>query len=324
MAKRDYYEILGVKRGAGEAEIKAAYRKLARKYHPDVNKESDAAEKFREATEAYEILSDPEKRKMYNQFGHAGPQQGPFGSQQGGPGGARVYQWASGQGGGAPGGAGFEDMFGVGSSGFTKMHLDDILEALRGGRGRRSRRKSAPRGQDVEYEITLDFLQAIHGTTAELKLGGGNGDRQTLKVKIPPGVKEGQRIRLRGKGGQGPGGTGDLYIVCRIRPHPYYRRIDNDIYVDLPISIVEATLGAKVDVPTIDGMTKITVPPGSPSGRKLRLREKGVAASGKPRGDQYVVLKIVPPTEVDDEAAELLRKFDQVQKHEVRNEAPWT
>jgi curved DNA-binding protein len=329
--QRDYYDILGVKRNASAADIKSAYRKLARKYHPDVNKAADAGAKFREATKAYEVLSDPEKRKTYDQFGPDAFERGGPGARPGGPGGPGAA--------GGPGGVRVDfrdigDIFGGGGGGhgFMGMSLDEIMEAL-GGRARRSGRRAgggrstrgpAPKGQDLEHTLQLDFMQALYGTQASLQITGGDGS-QTITVKIPPGVKDGQRIRVRGKGGEGPGGAGDLYIVCQIRPHPYYRREGNDLYVDVPISVTEATLGGKIDVPTIDGMTTVTIPPGTPSGRKLRLREKGVqpADKSKSRGDQYVVVKIVPPTELSDKASELMQQFADVTDNDPRAEAPW-
>ncbi|NBB95707.1 MAG: DnaJ domain-containing protein [Planctomycetes bacterium] len=329
MAKqRDYYDILGVKRNASEADIKSAYRKLARKYHPDVNKAADAGEKFREATKAYEVLSDPEKRKTYDQFGPDAFERGGPGAGPGGPGGPQAA--------GGPGGVRVDfrdigDIFGGGGGhGFMGMSLDEIMEAL-GGRARRGGRRGgpgrggpAPKGQDLEHTLQLDFMQALYGTQASLQITGGDGS-QTITVKIPPGVKDDQRIRVRGKGGQGPGGAGDLYIVCKIRPHPYYRREGNDLYVDVPISVAEATLGGKIDVPTIDGMTTVTIPAGTPSGRKLRLREKGVRAADKaePRGDQYVVVKIVPPTELSEKGKELMQQFAATTEDDPRAGAPW-
>ena len=318
MAKRDYYEVLGIGRGAGDDQIKSAYRKLARKYHPDVNKSAGASDKFKEATEAYEILSDPKKRNIYDQFGHAGLSGQAYAS----PG---AY-------GPGPGGFGvnIEDIFGAGSSGFMGMSLDDILNALRGRAGRTRRARAAkPRGRDMEYEITLDFLQAINGatTTVSVRRGSGqakSGQMETIEVKIPPGVRDGQRIRLRGKGEAGLGGNGDLYIITRIRRHPYFRREGNDIYLDLPISITEAALGAKVDLPTIDGMTTVTIPPGTCSSRKLRLKGKGTAGPrGGARGDQYVVIKIAPPQKPSARQAELLRELQSIDESDPRADVPW-
>jgi len=317
MAKRDYYEVLGVGRSAGDDQIKTAYRKLARKFHPDVNKAADASTKFKEATEAYEVLSDAQKRKMYDQFGHAAPGYGGAGPAPGGRG-TRAYQWT-----GAPGegsAVNFEDFF-SGGQGFGGMSLDEILESLGGGRRTRRGGRAAyqPRPSDMESEVTLDFLQAVNGATISIRLAS-DGQSQTINVKIPPGVGEGSRIRLRGKGQNG----GDLFIVTHVRDHPYFRREGDDIYVQVPVGITEAALGAKVDVPTLDGITTIVVPAGSSSSRRLRLREKGVRRPGdKGRGDQYVEIKIVSPPTVSAKGAELLRQFDALEKFDPRASVPW-
>ena len=319
MAKRDYYEVLGVKRDAGEAEIKSAYRKLARKYHPDVNKASDAAERFKEATEAYEVLSDPQKRRMYDQFGHVRP------GGVGRPGGAKTYTWQSGE--GVPFDIG--DLFGRsgrGGGGFAGMSLDEILEALGGEFGRRGRRAQAraAKGPDIEHHVSLDFMQAVWGATTSLRIQQAGGSGETISVKIPPGVRDGSKIRVAGKGGEGPGGRGDLYIIVHVSEHPYFRRVGNDIYVEVPVSIAEAALGAKVDVPTIDGMTTVTIPPGTSSARRLRLREKGVKGpGGQARGDQYVEIKIVPPPKLSAGGQELLRKLQAADPFDPREHAPW-
>jgi curved DNA-binding protein len=313
MAKRDYYQVLGVSRQATPDQIKSAYRKLARKFHPDVNKSPDASEKFKEATEAYDVLSDQQKRQMYDQFGHNAPRPGP-----GGAAGGR-YEWS----GGAPGGINIEDIFGGAGQGFSGMSLDEILEMLGGtGRGRRAARPPR-KGQDVEYEVSLDFLAAVRGTTAPLRISDGRTS-ETLNVKVPPGVKDGSRIRIHGKGQAGPGGRGDLYMVVRLREHPYFRREEDDIYVDVPISITEAALGAVVEVPTIDGITKVRIPPGSSSNLKLRLRGRGVAPPGKEAGDQYVVLKVLAPPKISAKGQELLREFDRQEPFNPRKDAPWT
>ncbi len=318
MAKRDYYEVLGVKRDAGEAQIKSAYRKLARKFHPDVNKAPDASDKFKEATEAYDVLSDPQKRKTYDQFGHAGPGAG-FGGP--GPGGGRTYSYS-----GGPGGAvNFEDILNDagGRGGFGGMSLEDIMEALGGGRGRR-RSRAPQRGNDAEYEMRLEFLQAVRGATTTLRLQQPDGTVETITVKIPPGVHEGSRIRLRGKGEQGPDGPGDLYIVTHVAEHPYFRREGDDLYVEVPIGIDEAALGATVEVPTLEGTTKVKIPPGTSSGTKLRLRGKGVqTAGGAGPGDQYVSIKIVAPKELSPRGAQLLREFQQAEKFDPRSGVPW-
>ena len=322
---RDFYEVLGVKRNATAGQIKSAYRKKARKYHPDVSKAPDAGEKFRQATEAYEVLSDSEKRKRYDQFGPEAFQKGGAPPRGGGfyPGGGRTVQFD------------FGDIFGGGSGGgggFMGMGLDEILESL-GGRGRRKSRrgpKAAPqRGANLEHHVQLDFHKALHGTSTSVRIhatdASGKSSAQTLTVKIPPGVREDQKIRVRGKGAMGPAGAGDLLLICHIIDHPFFQRVGDDIYVHVPISIVEAALGASVDVPTIDGMTTVKIPQGTPSGRRLRLRGKGLPLKGDPkkRGDQQVVIKIVPPTKVSRPAQDLLKEFQKIENQDPRADAPW-
>ena len=316
MPKRDYYEVLGLARDATDAQVRSAYRKKARQHHPDVSKSPDAAQKFKEATEAYEVLSDAQKRKKYDQFGHAG---GP--GAYAGRGGPRGYSQAW------PGAEGvsinFEDLFGRGGGGFSGMSLEEVMEALGGGGARRRRSAAAPpepRGEDTESPVTLEFLDAVRGTTADLRLRRPGAGEETLRVKIPPGVHEGQRIRLRGKGH----GGGDLYIVVHVREHPYFRREGGDLYLDLPISVTEAVLGAEVEVPTLDGTTRLKVPPGTSGSRQLRLRGLGVpSAGGGPRGDQYVVIKIVVPSAVSEEGGRLLRQFGDLEKFNPRRDVPW-
>jgi curved DNA-binding protein len=326
MAKRDYYEVLGVRRDATADHIRSAYRKAARKYHPDVNKAADASDRFKEATAAYEVLSDPQKRKMYDQHGFNAPQ-GPF------AGGASGSAWRD-VGGGVS--VSFEDIFGMGGGAggggaFSGMSLQDILGSLGGmrGRGRRGGQRAAGRSPwgaaaqqppaDIEHELSLDFLDAIRGTTADLRIQRPGGGGETLQVKIPPGVRDGQKIRLRGRGNAG----GDLYIVVRVREHPYFRREGDDIYVDLPISVGEAVLGASVEAPTLEGPRQVKIPPCSGSSRTLRLRGLG-APSGGERGDQYVVLKVMAPPAVSEEGARLMRQFEQIEKYNPRKDAPWT
>ena len=332
---RDFYEVLGVSRNATDDQIKSAYRKLARKYHPDVNKEPDAETKFREATAAYDILSDKEKRKTFDQFGTAAFEQGGPRPGQGAGAAGGAYGWpCGGMGGGQRVNVNFEDMFGGGMGGgssFMGMGLDEILAALGGGAGRRSqgRRHAAPpqKGADITHEIHLDFLQAIRGTQTHVRMtvtdpSTGETSNQTISVKIPAGMNEGQKVRLRGKGQEGPAGAGDLLLVCHINPHKYFRRENDDIYVDLPVSITEAALGAVLDVPTIDGMTAVKIPAGIASGQKLRLREKGVESKNG-RGDQYVVIKIVSPKKLTDEQRSLLEKFRDFSDDNPRKDIVW-
>ena len=312
--KRDFYKVLGVGKDATAAQIKSAFRKLARKYHPDVNKSPDSEQKFKEATEAYEVLSDPKRRKLYDQFGHTDPSQA-----------GRGYQ-SAGQG----FGVNFEDIFAgqsTGRGGFMGMSLDDILQALGGRRPGATRQSTSKRrGGDLEYEINIDFIQAINGTTTTVGIRRqdqrGGLRTETIEVKIPPGVADNQRIRVRGKGQVGPGGSGDLYIIVHVKGHPYFTRRANDIYVELPISITESALGATVDVPTIDGMTAVKIPRGTGSSKKLRLKGKGVSA-GSAKGDQYVVIKIVPPQKLSDRQKKLLDELQSLDDSKARSKVKW-
>src|SRR5688500_13346226 len=338
MAKRDYYEILGVPRGASADEIKKAHRKLVRKFHPDVNKNNkDAEEKFKEAQEAYDVLSDETKRRNYDQFGHAGVGMG------GAPGGGgdpfeafRRAQQGRGGGGGRTGGyrggpgVTVED-FDFGGAGGADF--GDIFDQIFGSRGpagaagragaRGAGRTAQPqRGSDVEHPVTLTFEQAARGTTLPLQINR-DGKLETIDVKIPAGVKDGSRVRIRGKGQQSAmGEAGDLFIITHVRHHPYFRREDLDILLDLPISLYEALQGTKVSVPTLDGPVTLTIPPGTSSHAKLRIKGRGVIR-GEEKGDQLVVTKVIVPKELDDEDKAAVQKI--VSKHPIdaRADVKW-
>lgn len=282
-SKRDYYEILGVPRTANEKELKAAYRKLARKYHPDVNPGDKTAESsFKEVSEAFGVLSDPEKRAKYDQVGHEA-----FG-------------------------AGFDPSRGV-KIDFEDLGLGDLSDLFDlfgwggGARGRGPRRRPA-KGSDVEFEMSLPFADAIHGTTMELRLPHL---RESTRVRIPPGIEDGGRIRIPGKGQPSPGGhPGDAYVNVRVEPHPLFTRDGSDLEVSVPVGIATATLGGEVEVPTLDGRTTIRIPPGTRSGQKLRLKGRGVPSrSGHPAGHLNAVVQIVPPRSIDTRSRELLEEF---------------
>lgn len=326
MAERNYYEILGVSRTASEDEIKKAYRKLARKYHPDVNKDDKEAEKkFKEASEAYAVLSDAKKRKEYDEFGS-----NPFAR------GAHTGRPGAGFPGGAPGGGagpfGFDfdfSQFGGAAGGRRQSargagNFADIFSEMFGG----GAAGPAPqRGADVEAEATLDFGDAIRGTTIELRASGqkecptchgmgnignkvcstcrGTGvvpDLRTSKVKIPAGVRDGQKIRLRGKGSPGVhgGSAGDLLVHVKVRPHPFFERRGDDIHTEVPITVGEAVNGAEIDIPTIHGVTRARIPSGTQGGQTFRLSGKGVAGKAK-SGDHYYKVQIAIPRTLDDE-----------------------
>ena len=351
--KSDYYELLGVNRSASEEEIKKAYRKLALKYHPDRNPgDKQAEEKFKKVSEAYQVLSDAQKRSQYDQFGHA----------------------AFGEGGPFAGGfdftAGFEDIFG------------DIFGEFFGGAA--GRRRGRVRGEDLRYNLTLSFEETVSGTEKKIKIpkhgtceschgsgakpgtspqtcptcrgrgqisfqqgffsvsrtcnqcqgqgtviknpcvscGGAGRVRKmyTLNVKIPAGVDTGSRLKLRGEGEMAPAGgvPGDLYVVIQVEPHPIFVRENHDILCDMPITFVQAALGAEIDVPTLDGKVKLKVPPGTQSGKIFRLKGKGIKdVHGYHQGDQHVRITVETPTHLTARQKELLTEFAAIGGEEV-------
>jgi molecular chaperone DnaJ len=341
--KRDYYEVLGVQRNASQDEVKKAFRRLARQYHPDVNKEPEAEGKFKEINEAYEVLSDPDKRAMYDRFGHAGP--------AGGPG---------------------YDPFGSGDP------FGSIFEAFFGGQSRGPQR-GPQRGADLRYVLSITFEEAIFGVEKEIefrrletcgacrgngaepgtdpvrcpKCGGLGEIRQRapifnmvtvttcdqcrgegtviaipcrecrgegrvrqarkLTVKIPPGVDSSSQIRITGEGEAGPRGGphGNLYVALEVQPHPFFVREGNDILMELQLNVAQAALGAEIEVPTVDGPERVRVSPGMQTGATIRLRGKGVPfLRGNGRGDQIVVARVVVPTRLTDQQRKLFQELE--------------
>ena len=376
--KQDYYELLGVSRKAAQKDIRAAYRKLARKYHPDLNPgDKSAEEKFKQVQEAYDVLSDAKKRQMYDQFGFETP--GAGGMPEGvDPGnvhfdfGGFDFGGGGGAGGGTGGGQSFRDLFG---------------QFFRGGGGAApAETYSRPEpGSSLEYQIEISFWEAVHGTVKKLTIArldacsechgsgnigqpqtctacGGSGQvtqtsgkmrfnltctrcggtgrlrtmcracggegrvrrAETIEVRIPAGVQTGSRVRVPGHGNAGTAGAppGDLYIITDVQPHPFFQRRGDDLYTVVPITVTEATLGAKVEVPTMDGRSLLRVPPGTNSGQKLRLREKGVPSVRQPghRGDQYVELQVVVPKPGDERVKELLRELERIAPEDPRKD----
>jgi curved DNA-binding protein len=313
MPDRDYYEVLGVARDATPEAIKKAYRALARKYHPDVNPEDKTAESsFKEVQQAYDILSDTEKRANYDRYGNAAFE----GMAAAGPrSGASDFSFRFGE----PGfdSVDFSQFFPMGGRGAPTDEADsgahggifeDLLGKMRGG-GRSSR----PRvGREMEAPLTIAFLTAVKGGETTIEVQRGEGIHESLVVKIPPGIDTGAKLRLKGRGEPGPKGApaGDLTIHVTVESHPYFQRDGRDLQVEVPITVSEAILGAKVDVPTLDGLKSLTVPVGSSSGQRLRLKGQGVPASGsKPAGDLFVILKIAVPKTVDEESRKLIEEF---------------
>jgi molecular chaperone DnaJ len=396
--QKDYYGVLGVKKNASAEEIRKAFRKLARKYHPDVNPgDKKAEEKFKEISEANDVLSDPKKRKIYDQLG--------FYSDNIDPAAAEAYARGGGSGfgaggfGGFPGGAGAQgraqdipfDFSGFDFSDFTGATggqrrsggFRDIFSSIFNG-GSREPQGPEP-GSDLEYQVTVPFWQAIKGTVLRLNVTrqdicstcngkgmvgspttcpeckgtgeitqtsgrmkfnvqcprcGGSGvvgsqcttchgegvvnRSEPLEVRIKLGTRDGQRIRLAGKGNAGRRGgpPGDLYIIVRIEQHPVFRREGDDIHITVPITVSEAALGAKIDVPTIDGRAQLKVPPGTQSGQKLRMREKGVPSATREgtRGDQIVEVRIATPQLRDERSREIMREFAKLNPEDPRQE----
>lgn len=359
MSKRDYYEVLGVDKNASKDEIKKAYRKLARKYHPDVNKEDDAEDKFKEAKEAYEVLGDEQKRTQYDQFGHAG---------------------AQGQGGFGGFGGGAQDFGGFG----------DIFDMFFGGGARRD--PNAPQqGADLQYTLDLDFEEAIFGKETEITIPkeedcatchgsgakpgtkpetcshchgsgqlnqeqntpfgrvvnrrvchycngtgkiipdkcntcGGSGrvkKNKKININIPAGIDEGQQIRVAGRGEAGVNGgpAGDLFVVIQIKPHDFFEREGDHIFCELPLTFAQAALGDEVEVPTVHGKVQLKIPAGTQTGKTFRLRGKGAPnVRGRGQGDQHVQVLVVTPTKLTEQQKELLREFNKIGGNESTDE----
>jgi DnaJ-class molecular chaperone len=299
MPGRDYYEVLGVKRTASPEEIKRAFRKLAREYHPDLHPNDKTAEaRFKEVQEAYEILGDSKKRSQYDQFGR-----GAFEFGGGGPR-ARSYRWTS------QGGPNVEFDFG-GLGGLNELFGDFF------GRGRRGAGAPTP-GRNIEAPVSVPFRTAVLGGVLEVSLSGVRDER--LAITIPPGIENGARLRLAGKGEPSPTGgpPGDLIAVVTVQSHPFFTCTGSDLFVEVPISVAEAVLGATIDVPTLDGRASVTIPPGTSSGRKLRLRGKGGRKAGGGFGDLYVHVKIVLPDSVDADSRRLIQQFAQRNPYDPR------
>ena len=304
MSYKDYYEALGVTRSATQEELQKAYKKLARQYHPDVNKEPGAEDRFKSINEAYDVLKDPEKRSLYDKYGPAWKaisegRQPPPGTEN-----VRFD---------------FGDLGGFGAQGIDPNDLGSIFEQFFGGqvegmRGGRRRARGPRRGDDRESVLEIGVSEAFAGGARDLGIRDPEtGQTQRLTVRIPGGVRSGQRIRLAGKGGQGSPGAppGDLFLEVKVVADARYRLEGEDLYVGLPITPWEAALGATVPLATLDGEVRLKVPPGTSSGRNIRLREKGYPGKDGTRGDLYATVQIVVPESLSDREKEL---FEELQK----------
>jgi curved DNA-binding protein len=327
----DYYSILEVPRSASQADIQKAYRQLARKYHPDVNPDdAKAKEKFQKVQRAFEVLNDAKKREMYDRYGNAFEQAGQGGPQQG------PFRWQTGGGPGGPGGAEdfdfsqiFGDQFGGGSG--TGGGFADIFKKFASGGGPAggpaggATSKAPRRGQDLHHEVTVPFATSIKGGDIEFALLRENGKQETITAKVPAGIEDGKKIRLRGQGGAAPrrGQPGDIIVTIRVAPHPSYVRRGDNLDVKVPVTLAEAALGAKVDLPTPDGTVTLTIPPGTSSGKRLRLKGRGIAAKGQPPGDLFAEIQIVLPEKLDDSALEMIRKISSIGPQKPRAELRW-
>lgn len=303
MEYHDYYAVLGVDRKASQDDIKKAYRKLARKYHPDVNSEPDAEDRFKEVGEAYEVLSDPEKRAAYDALGP---------------------NWRDHQNFEPP--PGWEQQFSFGGGGFTQHDGDfsDFFETLFGAAGaggfhRHGRRASGFKGADEHARVGITLEEAFKRDRVEITLARPEGGQpRRLKVKIPEGISDGMRVRLKGQGGPGVGGgeRGDLFVEFRLVPHPTFRPEGRDIHYELPVAPWEAALGTELNVPTLGGPVKLKVPAGSQSGNRLRLKGRGLP--GNPPGDQYVTLKVVLPKATSPEHRKLYEQMAETMRFDPR------
>ena len=321
----DYYKILGVRRDASQAEIQKAYRELARKHHPDKNPDDKSAKKrFQRIQAAFDVLNDPQKREMYDRYGSSFETMG-----SGGPRGRPT--WGAGPG-FAFTGQGFEDVdfsqfFSQQFGGGPAPDLGDLFgQFQRGSRG--ARRKPAGtriRGADVRRELLVPFISSITGGEAQITLLRQSGKSETIAVKIPPGIEDGKKIRLRGQGEPAPGGggPGDVLLTVRVAPHPCFQRRGNQLLVKVPVTLAEAALGAKIDVPTPRGTVSLRIPPETSSGAKLRIKGHGVEPRGGTAGDLLVEVQIELPKDLDEATRQMIRQIAQKHPQDLREHLQW-
>ncbi|MHB1036256.1 MAG: DnaJ C-terminal domain-containing protein [Pirellulales bacterium] len=316
----DYYKTLGVSRNASQSDIQKAYRELARKYHPDLNPDDKTAKKkFQRVQAAFDVLNDPSKREMYDRYGSSFESAGP--GPHGGPGGGPAWN----------AGPGAEDIdfaqfFGERFGAEPAGGFADIFSQFRkaGGEKRRGGRAAA-RGRDIESELTIPFTTAIVGGEVEFSVQGLDGQAKKVVLHVPPGIEAGKKMRLRGQGEPAArGGTpGDLYVRIHVAAHPYFQRKDHHLQVRVPVTLAEAAIGAKVDVPTPRGVVALRIPPGTSSGTRLRIKGHGVKLRDGSAGDLYAEVEIVLPKNLDGESLEAIRKLDALHPLEPRRDLRW-
>lgn len=303
MTMRDPYDVLGVAKTASDSDIKSAYRKLAKRLHPDLNPgNKKIEERFKEVSVAYDLLSDPEKRRRFDKgeidaSGAERPHHSFYRTYAESPRGQKYQSARSAE------GFSFQDIF------------EDMFRGAE-----RQRGSTRMAGENLAYTLAVSFLDAARGATTRISIPGG----KTLNVAIPAGVEDGETLRLKGQGAPGAGGapSGDAYIEIRIEPHPYFRRDGMDIHLELPITLQEAVLGAKVEVPTVEGWVNLSIPRGSNTGDRLRLKDKGLAdRKTKERGNQYVTLKVVLPETVDEDLGRAVESWAKKHPYDVRRKA---
>lgn len=324
----DYYKTLGVKRDASQAEIQKAYRDLARKHHPDLNPDDKTAkERFQQVQAAFDVLNDPGKRELYDRYGSSFEQMGAGGPR--GPGGPRPsggwsYTASS------PEDFDFSQFFGERfggedpNGGFADI-FSQFRRARSAGPQGRAQAPPAQRGSDVHSELSVPFQTAIAGGTVNLQLHRPDGRVETIAVKIPAGIENGKKIRLRGQGEPGPDGQspGDLLIAVHIDEHPHFHRRGRNLYVKVPVTLAEATLGGKVDVPTPRGTVTIRIPAGTSSGTRLRVKGRGIESSGQTPGDLFAEVQIVLPKEIDEDEQKWFEKFQERHPADPRKDLRW-
>lgn len=313
----DYYRILGVRRDASQAEIQKAYRELARKYHPDLNPDDkDATKKFQQIQAAFDVLGNPEKRELYDRYGSS--------FETGGTG-PRTYTWTYSPGEGGTGDFDFSQFFGerFGEGGETGSIFEELFRTATNRAGRTTAR--GRRGADITSEIEIPFQTAVAGGEVQINVHRSSGQTETISVKIPPGIEDGQKIRLRGQGEPGSRGgpAGDLILEARVGTHPWFARQGNNLIVRVPVTLGEAAGGAKIDVPTPHGTVAVTVPPGTSSGQKLRVKGMGIVPRNGPPGDLLVEILIALPKNLSLEDRERLARFDSFYSPHPRGQLRW-